>query len=309
MKELWVDKYRPRNLSTYVFKDASQKRQVEGWLKSGAIPHLLFSGSAGTGKTTLAKVLLNELGADPSDVLEINASSENSVDDVRNKIYNFVSTMSFGGFKYVLLDEVDHFSHSAQAALRNLIENSSSTARFILTCNYPNKIMSALHSRCSGFHIETLDKVEFTAGVAQILIGEGVEFELEVLDTFVSATYPDMRKCINLLQTNSLGGTLQKPSDDDKGTADYKLEAVSLFKKRDYLTARKLICAQIAQNEYEDMFRFMYQNLELWAGNDIDKESEAIIIIRNGLVKHASVADLEINLSATLCELELLAKR
>jgi replication factor C small subunit len=193
--------------------------------------------------------------------------------------------------------------------MHNLIESSSSNARFILTANYPNKIIPALHSRCSGFHIETLDKTEFTAAVATILLEQNVEFGIETLDNFVSATYPDMRKCINLLQNKSMSGRLQAPSEEDQGTNDYKLEAISLFKKGDYLTARKLICAQIAQNEYEDMFRFMYQNIGLWAGDDIDKESEAIIIIRNGLVKHATVADLEINLSATLCELEMLAKR
>jgi replication factor C small subunit len=143
MKELWVEKYRPKTIEDYVFKDEAQKRQVKAWINEGSIPHLLFSGSAGIGKTTLAKVLLNELNIEDFDVLEINASRENSVDVIRDKITNFVQMIPFGPFKVVLLDEADYLTLNAQAILRGLMETYSSTSRFILTCNYPNKVIPA----------------------------------------------------------------------------------------------------------------------------------------------------------------------
>jgi len=171
MKELWVEKYRPSNVADYVFRDNKQKKQVSSWVDSGAIPHLLFSGAAGTGKTTLAKVLLNELGVDGGDVMMVNASNENNVDTMRTKINGFASSLPFSGdFKYVLLDEADYLSPNAQAILRNMMETFSTTCRFILTCNYPNKVIPAIHSRCQGYHIEKLDTEEFTARVATIAI-------------------------------------------------------------------------------------------------------------------------------------------
>jgi replication factor C small subunit len=176
------------------FKDELKKRQVKAWIKESSIPHLLFSGSAGIGKTTLAKVLLNELNIEEYDVLEINASRENSVDVIRDKITNFVSMIPFGPFKVVLLDEADYLTLNAQAILRGLMETYSNTSRFILTCNYPNKVIPALHSRCQGFHVEKTDQTEFTARVATILVTEGVEFDLDTLDTYVKLTYPDLRK-------------------------------------------------------------------------------------------------------------------
>ena len=154
MKELWTEKYRPQEINDYVFRDTEQKRQVEGWLSTGAIPHLLFSGAPGVGKTTLAKILIHQLNVNDYDVLEINASRENSVDSVREKITNFVATMPFGEFKVVLLDEADYISPNGQAALRGVMETYASTARFILTCNYPNKVIPALHSRCLLLYID-----------------------------------------------------------------------------------------------------------------------------------------------------------
>jgi len=206
MKELWVEKYRPNTIDGYVFRDNHQKEQVEGWIKQKSIPHLLFSGNAGIGKTTLAKILLNELEVTDLDVLEINASRTNSVEDVRDKIVNFVQMIPFGDFKVVLLDEADYLSPNAQAALRGVMEEYHTTARFILTCNYPNRIIPALHSRCQGFHVERVDITEFTARVATILVEENIEFDLDTLDTFVKATYPDLRKCINTVQMNSMDG-------------------------------------------------------------------------------------------------------
>ena len=302
MKQLWVEQYRPKDIEGYVFRDEAQRDQVKQWIKAGSIPHLLFSGAAGIGKTTLAKILINALNIDEYDVLEINASRTNSVDDVRDKITNFVSTMPFGAFKIVLLDEADYLSPNAQAALRGVMEEYSQTARFIMTCNYPHKIIPALHSRCQGFHIEKVDHTEFTARAATVLVTEGVEFDLDVLDTYVKSTYPDLRKCLNLLQMNTVDLKLKRPSETGTGTADYKLAMVDLFKAGKIREARTLLAAQARPEEMDEIFRWMYDNLDMWSKTP-EGQDEAILVIRKGLVNHVSCADAEINLSATLVEL------
>jgi replication factor C small subunit len=302
MKELWTEKYRPNDIDGYVFRDTAQKEQVAQWIKEKTIPHLLFSGAPGVGKTTLAKILIKQLGIDEYDVLEINASRENSVDTIRDKISGFVQTMPFGDFKIVLLDEADYITPNGQAALRGVMETYASTARFVLTCNYPNRVIPALHSRCQGFHIEKIDQAEFTARMATVLLEEAVEFELDTLDTYVKATYPDLRKLLNICQMNSNDGTLSKPHGDEGGSKEYKLEVVTMFKSGKIKEARQLLCKNARPEEMEEMFRWMYDNLDLWGSTDEQKDS-AIIVIRNGLVNHAMVADPEINLSATLCEL------
>jgi len=303
MKNLWTEKYRPKKLDDYVFRDDAQRQQVAGWVKSEAIPHLLFSGAPGVGKTTLAKILINELSINEYDVLEINASRENSVDTIRDKITGFVQTMPFGAFKIVLLDEADYISPNGQAALRGVMETYHASARFILTCNYPNRIIPALHSRCQGFHIEKVDQTEFTARMATVLVTESVEFDLDTLDSYVKATYPDLRKCLNMCQMNTTDGRLSAPHGDEGGaTHDWKLAAVDMFKSGQIRQARKLICESARPEEIEDVFRWMYDNLDLW-GKTPEAQDQAIIKIKEGLVNHSFVADPEINLSATLIEL------
>jgi DNA polymerase III delta prime subunit len=303
MKELWVEKYRPSTLDGYVFKDDRQRNQIDGWIKDGSIPHLLFSGNAGVGKTTLAKILVNELDVQDTDVLLANASKEGrKIEWLNDKLTGFCQTMPFGEFKVVILDEADYLNpQSVQPALRNLMEEYSHSVRFILTCNYPNRIIPALHSRCQQVHIEKTDLTEFTARVATILVEENVEFDLDTLDTYVKGTYPDLRKCINNVQMNSLDGKLHAPEANDSST-DYRVEMVELFKKGKIQEARKLLCSQARPEEMEDIYRWMYDNITMF-GSTESLQDNAILIIKQGLVDHVSVADAEINLSATLIRL------
>ena len=300
--KLWVEKYRPQTIDDYVFIDKKQEEQVRNWIESKTIPTLLFSGSPGTGKTTLAKILINQLEIDEYDVLEINASRENSVDVMRDKITGFVQTMPFGDFKIVLLDEADYASNNAQAILRNLIETYYSSVRFIITCNYPHKILPALHSRCQGYHIEKVDKTEFTTRIATVLIKEEIEFELEVLDQHVKDTYPALRKCLNSCQLNSSSGVLLPAASDQGSSHEYKDDVIKLFKNKQYSKARELLCANVQASDMENIIKWAYDHLDIW-GETEEQQDAAILIIRDAAVNASFVADHEINLSAMFIEL------
>ena len=302
MKLLWTEKYRPNTLDGYVFSDQHQKSQIEQWINEGSIPHLMFSGNAGIGKTTLAKILLNKLGVQHTDIMFANGSKEGRKIEWVDKLIMFCQTMPFGDFKVVLIDEADYLNpQSVQPALRNLMEEYSHSVRFILTCNYPNKIIPPLHSRCQRLHIEKTDRTEFTARVATILMTENIEFDLDTLDTYVQGTYPDLRKCINNVQLNSIDGKLKVPDITDS-SADYRIEMVDLFKKGKISEARKLLCSQARPEEMEDIYRWLYENVQLF-GKDDTAQDNAILIIKQGLVDHTLVSDPEINLAATLVRL------
>ncbi len=306
--QLWVEKYRPSTIDGYVFTDPEVREQVEHWIKDQSIPHLLFHGPAGTGKTTLAKILINSLGVEEADVMFANGSKEGRRIEWVDKLIGFCQTMPFGPFKIVLIDEADYLNKdSVQPAMRNLMEEYSSNVRFILTCNYPGKIIPPLKSRCHEIRIEKTDQTEFTARAATILVEENIDFDLDTLDSYVKATYPDLRKCLQLLQPNSVSGKLNAPRESGGVGGDYILDTVNLFKAKKFRQARELLCSQCVPEEMETVFRWMYDNIDVWSDTE-EGQDEAIMIIRRGMIHHGSAADPEINLAATLTELISLNK-
>jgi replication factor C small subunit len=302
--KLFVEKYRPKTISDYVFVDSSQQQKVSSWVADDSIPHLLFAGEPGTGKTTLAKVLINELKIEEYDVLEINASRDNGVDFIRERIEGFVQTIAFGKFKVVLLDEADYLSQPGQAVLRGMMEQYADSARFMLTCNYVHKIIPALKSRCETFIISKPERTEFTARAAKVLIEENIEFDLDVLDTYVSATYPDLRKCLNQLQSNSTTGKLLAVEAGSGDQIAALVEATQHFKAGKIIQGRQVLLQYLSTNpgQLEEIYKWMYQNLDLW-GKSQEQKDQAIIIIRNGLANLSLVGIPEISLAATLVEL------
>jgi replication factor C small subunit len=305
---LWYEKYRPQTMDEYVWRDPQMRLKVEEWLTEGGLPHVLMSGVSGTGKTSLALLLLKMLGIPQEDLLKINASRVRGIDELQDKIIGFINSWAFNesGLKYILLDEADRLSMLAQGMLRNEMETYANTCRFILTCNYPNKIVPALHGRLQEIKFSSLDQSDFIVRAGEILISESVVFDEEVLLSYFNQTYPDLRKCIGLLQQNTIGGVLTPLRSDDDATKDYLLQAIDLFRTGKFLEGRKLIIDQADPEEYNDIYRFFYQNLELFGATQ-DQRDDALLIIRKAVVFHSQVADVELNLAACLCELTKIA--
>ena len=295
---LWVEKYRPTNLDTYIGND-QLKSKVKVYLESGDLPHLLLFGKAGTGKTTLAKLLVNNIECD---YLYINASDENNVDTVRSKVKNFASTMGFKDYKIIILDECDYITPNAQAALRNLMETFSKHRRFILTCNFVERVIDPIQSRCQSFQIIPPDRKQVALHVSNILQNEKVDATVDDIVTIVNGGYPDIRRVINSIQRQVVNGKLVI----DEGMAiqnDYKLQVLDILKTQDKKNSFKNIRQVLADSkitDFSDLFRLLFDTVDDWGRGHI---AESILVLSRYQQSDAVVVDKEINIMAIFVEI------
>jgi DNA polymerase III delta prime subunit len=296
---LWVEKYRPNKLEDYVGNE-HLKSKVAGYIESGDIPHLLLYGKAGTGKTTLAKLIVNSVDCD---YMIINASDENNVDTVRNKVKNFASTIGFRQSKIIILDEFDYMTPNAQAILRNLMETFSKHCRFILTCNYVEKVIDPIQSRCQTFQIVPPTKKDVAVQISKILQSEGVKFEIKDLVPIIDAGYPDIRKIINTCQLNSIKGEL-KVDVQNLLENDYKMKILEILKSKDdkrnkYMKLRQALVDSRA-TDFTELYTLLYDKVEEYAEG---KTANVILELSDGQRNAFLSIDKEIPTAATLIKI------
>ena len=295
---LWTEKYRPSGVDTYLGNEHLLEK-VSMYLESGDLPHLLLYGKAGTGKTTLAKILVKNIECD---YLYINASDENNVDTVRTKVKQFASTIGFKDFKIIILDECDYITPNAQAALRNLMETFSKNCRFILTCNYVERIIDPIQSRCQSFQIVPPDRKQVAQHLANILTNESVEYDIKDIATIVNSGYPDIRRVINGSQRQVVNSKLV--IDENTITqSDYKTKVLDIIKTQDkknsFQNIRQLL-ADSKVTDFSDLFRLLFDTVDDWGKGHI---AECILILSKYQQSDAVVVDKEINVMAMFVEI------
>jgi DNA polymerase III delta prime subunit len=297
---IWNEKYRPQTLDTYVGND-TVKATFQQYIETNDVPHLLLYGDAGSGKTTLAKIVANTIAKD--NYIYINASDENSVDTVRDKIKQFASSIGFGGLKLIILDECDYMTPNAQAALRNVIETFSKTTRFILTCNYVDKIIDPIQSRCQIFNIVPPSKKEVAQHLLKILDGENVKYEKDNLATIINQSYPDIRRVINTTQRCVIGGVL-KLDETTLVEHNYLSSIVDILKssknKKEKFDGIRQLLADNHVRDFNQMFRHLYDNVDTYANGFV---STIILIIAEAQYKDSFVVDHEINAMAMFIQI------
>jgi DNA polymerase III delta prime subunit len=296
---LWVEKYRPAKLEDYVGNE-HLKNKVAGYIESEDVPHLLFFGKAGTGKTTLAKLIVNSIDCD---FMVLNASDENNVETVRTKVKNFASSIGFKKYKIIILDEFDYMTPNAQAILRNLMETFSRHCRFILTCNYIEKIIEPIQSRCQTFQIVPPTKKDVAIQMSKILKAEKVEFDPKDLVPIIDSSYPDIRKIINTCQLNSLKGKLQLDVQNLLDN-DYKLKVLEILKSNDdkrnkYMKIRQTII-DAKTTDFTDLFTLLYDKVDEYAA---ENTSNVILVLGDAVAKSAVAIDKEIVAAATMIQI------
>jgi replication factor C small subunit len=297
---LWVEKYRPMDLSTYIGNE-HLKEKVKVYLESEDVPHLLLYGKAGTGKTTLAKIVVNNIDCD---YMYINASDENKVDDVRNKIKTFASSVGFKSLKVIILDECDYLTPNAQAALRNLMETFSKHCRFILTCNYVERIIDPIQSRCQSYKVVPPSKKEVAEQMVNILKEENCTFELDDIALIVNAGYPDIRRVINSAQRQIVDGKL-KIDTSSVIQNNYKLKLLEMLSSGAKLNDIRQLIADNSISDYSEIYRLLYDEVDNYSKGN---QAECIMNIAEAQYQDVNVVDKEINFMSLIIRIMRILK-
>lgn len=300
----WADKYRPNDMDSYVWRDPQMRAKTEEWIADKVLPSMLLSGPPGCGKTSLTELLMLELNIPQGDILRVNASRKRGVEELQDAVLGFVSTWALGptGVKYILLEECDALSPTSQKFLRNEIDTYSDITRFLCTCNDRHRVIEPLRSRFNEIQFVALDRDSFELRIGEILSREGIDPDFDLLYGYINRNYPDLRKCINQLQQYTINGILTAMPINEDTTKDYLIEAIALFSEKRYLEGRKLIVSAAMEEDYPDIYRYFYRNLDLFSEDSVVQD-DALLIIRNSVVSSAMAADQEILLAATLVEL------
>jgi len=291
---LWVEKYRPDTFENYIGNE-HLKAKVEQYVTTGDIPHLLLYGQAGTGKTTLAKIIVKNIECD---YLYINASDERNIDTVRDKIKSFASSVGFKPIKVVILDESDYLTPIAQAALRNVMETFSKHTRFVLTCNYVERIIDPIQSRCQTYNIIPPSKKEVAMHIKQLLETENVQFSLDDMAVIVNASYPDIRQVINSTQRQVVENVLQLDVTSLIQN-DFKIQLVNMIARRAKLTEIRQFVADNNVTDFTDLYRTLYDEVSAYTSDEVS----AILCIADAQWKDTNVVDKEINFIALIINL------
>jgi DNA polymerase III delta prime subunit len=300
---IWCEKYRPTEVEDYLFQDNSQKSTFIKFLLSQSIPHLLLSGIQGTGKSSLAALLIQEMGIDQNDVLTVNGSIENSVEIVREKISKFIMLFAAGDFKIVLVEEADRLSLAAQDGLKDILESHSDYVRFIFTCNHEQKITPALKSRFQHFRFKAHSKANVIQRIKFILDTENIKYDPTLIKDYVDVCYPDIRKTINLVQQNSMSGTLL-PIIGTSENAEFQSKLIELMILDQWYEMRDIVLPNLDTEHWEDFYRCVYQNLNRSPKfSDINNQKFAYVQIAEYLYRHSICSDPLINATALVVRL------
>lgn len=304
IKQVWVEKYRPKSVEEVIVSNSRDREKFDSYVKTGEFPNLLLFGGPGTGKSSMSLALIRSLGVEKTDVLKINCSDE-KIEAMRDKVKNFAMTMPQGKFKVVRLEELDGIGQEAQKLLRDLIEVSAGSCRFIATCNYSHLVIPALRSRFQEFTFSAPSRDDVLVRAAEILEKEGIDFSLEDLEKTVEAGYPDFRKIIQLLESNSIGGQLK--IDGGGAAHDWKLALLPLLEAGDLKACRKLVCETATPQELIEVYRFLYNNLQRC--KSLKRQDEAVVLIAQYQYQHSFVADPELQIAALFIELAALMEK
>ena len=306
MQDLLYKRYRPSKVEDYVFTNDNVRLQSLDWIEKQIFPNILFHGPSGTGKSSLARLLIEQCGIHEQDVLEVRASGSDRGAGVIEKIEKHcMRSPLHSRYNVILLEEADRMSDLVYDSLKTLTEEFTYITRFIMTCNNVNRIPATLQSRFKSYTVGAMDKEGYMTRLVNILASEGVQLDSESLMYYINGYYPDMRKALMEIESNIINNVLTVPEEEVNYISDWMKDAIGHFSLGNIREGREIVSKHIQNEDFETFYRLLYENLD-WFGDTNEQKDKAIIIIKEALVDDTRIGDREINISSCLTKLNLI---